>query len=95
MQYTLSFTPEAEDIYDALSSQLMEHWRTIWLYCLCWFTTMNTMLYHSCAHRGFSLFDMAKAPSEGGLPILEPVTVKPEGMFGLPVTVILNHRRCR
>ncbi|MFC7523111.1 hypothetical protein ACFQRK_04110 [Parapedobacter sp. GCM10030251] len=26
MQYTLSFTPEAEDTYDSLSSQLMERW---------------------------------------------------------------------
>lgn len=26
MHYTLRFTPEAEDTYDALSSQLMERW---------------------------------------------------------------------
>ena len=26
MQYTLRFTPEAEDTYDSLSSQLMERW---------------------------------------------------------------------
>lgn len=26
MQYTLSFTPEAEDTFDSLSSQLMERW---------------------------------------------------------------------
>jgi len=26
MQYTIRFTPEAEDTYDSLSSQLMERW---------------------------------------------------------------------
>lgn len=26
MQYTFQFTPEAEDTYDSLSSQLMERW---------------------------------------------------------------------
>ena len=26
MRYTLRFTPEAEDTYDSLSSQLMERW---------------------------------------------------------------------